>query len=298
MTETYRAIGFIKALRIRRRVPGFRRRGDLSAAITRIFENRQFCKHLAVRRGGVDADAEPSGQGNDAARHGGLDIDPDGSWWSPQVGRYLGEQQVEVLRSGDFFGEEMSIFWTPSMFRLKALSATEVFLVPAGLLAGIPSVRWKLFEASGRRMTSIFESEHDCNPNLLQWREEYRVDVLRLDTQHRRMFEQANAILEAIQAGKGSADIVPLIDAMAEYAHYHFGEEEALMVRHAYPEAESHRGHHALLSQQLQAMRQTFKDCADPCRIDFLAFLRNWLVGHIQAEDRHYTRFLNEKGVY
>ncbi|MGE4279916.1 MAG: bacteriohemerythrin, partial [Magnetospirillum sp.] len=180
----------------------------------------------------------------------------------------------------------------------KALTATEVFLVPAGLLAGIPSVRWKLFETSGRRMTSIIESEHGANGGRLHWREEYRVDVLRLDTQHRRMFEQANAILDAIKAGIGGPEIVPLFDAMAEYAHYHFGEEEALMLRHAYPETEGHRAHHALLSEQLQVMRQTFKDTPDPTQIDFLAFLQEWLVGHIQEDDKGYTRFLNDKGVY
>ncbi|KAF0222874.1 MAG: hypothetical protein FD176_2356 [Rhodospirillaceae bacterium] len=85
---------------------------------------------------------------------------------------------------------------------------------------------------------------------------------------------------------------------MNEYAHYHFGEEEALMVRHAYPQAEAHREHHALLSQQLLDMRQTFKDADDITQVDFLSFLQTWLVGHITDEDRLYTGFLNGKGVY
>ncbi len=305
VTETYRAIGFVKALRIPSSLyQDFVRRNDLSASITRIFENRQF-----LQRTWLFGEVVSTRTLNRIAKEMTLSRIPEGETIdigpesvalvvTGQVGRYLGEQQLEVLRFGDFFGEELSIFWTPSMFRLKALTATEVFLVPAGLLAGIPSVRWKLFETSGRRMTSIFESEHGANGGRLHWREEYRVDVLRLDTQHRRMFEQANAILDAIKAGIGGPEIVPLFDAMAEYAHYHFGEEEALMLRHAYPETEGHRAHHALLSEQLQVMRQTFKDTPDPTQIDFLAFLQEWLVGHIQEDDKGYTRFLNDKGVY
>ena len=305
VTETYRAIGFVKALRIPASLyQDFVRRNDLSAAITRIFENRQF-----LQRTWLFGEVVSTRTLNRLAKEMTLsripvgetiDIGPESVALviSGQVGRYLGEQQVEILRSGDFFGEELSIFWTPSMFRLKALTATEVFLVPAGLLAGIPSVRWKLFEASGRRMTSIFEGDHSGNGGLLHWREEYRVDVLRLDTQHRRMFEQANSILEAIQAGQGVDDILSLLDSMNEYAHYHFGEEEALMVRHAYPQAEAHREHHAQLSQQLLDMRQTFKDAGDITQVDFLAFLQTWLVGHITGEDRLYTEFLNGKGVY
>jgi len=305
VTETYRAIGFVKALRIPSSLyQDFVRRNDLSAAITRIFENRQF-----LQRTWLFGEVVSTRTLNRIAKEMTLSRIPEGETIdigpesvalvvTGQVGRYLGEQQVEVLRFGDFFGEELSIFWTPSMFRLKALSATEVFLVPAGLLAGIPSVRWKLFETAGRRMTSIFESEHGANGGRLHWREDYRVDVLRLDTQHRRMFEQANAILDAVKVGISGPEIVPLFDAMAEYTHYHFGEEEALMLRHAYPETEAHRAHHALLSEQLQAMRQTFKDSPDPTQIDFLSFLEDWLVGHILAEDKGYTRFLNDKGVY
>ena len=305
VTETYRSIGFVKALRIPSSLyQDFVRRNDLSAAITRIFENRQF-----LQRTWLFGEVVSTRTLNRLAKEMTLsrfpageiiDIGPESVALvvTGQVGRYLGEQQVEVLRSGDFFGEELSIFWTPSMFRLRALTATEVFLVPAGLLAGIPSVRWKLFEASGRRMTSVFEGEHSQQSGLLHWRDEYRVDVLRLDTQHRRMFEQANAILEAMLAAKPMDEILPLLDAMAEYAHYHFGEEEALMVRHGFPEAESHREHHARLSAQMVEMRESFVRAAHPSEIDFLGFLQSWLVEHITGEDRAYTTFLNAKGVY
>jgi hemerythrin len=304
VSETYRAIGFVKALNIPCRLyREFVRRNDLSAAITRIFENRQF-----LQRTWLFGEVVSTRTLNRLAKEMTLrtiaageiiDIGPESVALviTGEVGRLLGEHVVETLGPGGFFGEELSIFWTPSMFRLKAMTATNVFLVPAALLAGIPSVRWKLFEASGKRMTAIFEGEH-TGRMLLQWHEEYRVDVLRLDTQHRRLFEQANAILDAIESGKDMHEVLSLVDALAEYARYHFGEEEALMVRHGYPDAEPHRVRHAKLMELLADMRAHLDDIGSTDEVEMLPFLKEWLVTHILTEDRRYSTFLNAKGVY
>lgn len=304
VSETYRAIGFVKALEIPCSLYGeFVRRNNLSAEITRIFENRDFlqrtwlfgevvstrtlnriAKEMTMRRFEVGETIEI---GPEAVA---LII-------SGTVARILGEHIVEMLGAGEFFGEELAIFWTPSMFRLKPVEPTDVFLIPAGMLAGIPSVRWKLFETSGKRMTSIFEGEH-MGRVVLQWHEEYRVDVLRLDTQHRRLFEQANAILDAVDCGRELPEVLSLMDAMAEYARYHFGEEEALMVRYGYPEAESHRTRHARLMDLLGETRQQIQERGFAESAGMLTFLKEWLVNHICTDDRRYTKYLNSKGVY
>jgi hemerythrin len=304
VSETYRAIGFVQALEIPCSLYGeFVRRNDLSAEITRIFENRDFlqrtwlfgevvstrtlnriAKEMVVRRFEVGET---------------IDIGPEAVALvvNGTVARILGEHVVELLGAGDFFGEELSIFWTPSMFRLRPVEPTDVFLVPASLLAGIPSVRWKLFETLGKRMTSIFEGEH-MGRVMLQWHEEYRVDVLRLDTQHRRLFEQANAILDAVDSGRELDEVVSLMDAMAEYARYHFGEEEGLMARHNYPEAENHRARHARLMELLAELRADVLEKGGLDSSHLLVFLKDWLVTHICSEDRRYSHFLNSRGVY
>ena len=305
VTETYRAVGFVRALRIPSSLyQDFVRRNDLSAAIARNFENRQFLQRTwlfgevvstrTLNKLAKEMTLSRLAEGED------VEIGPDlvALVVTGQIGRFLGEQRVEILHSGDFFGEEMAIFWTPLMFHLRALAATEVFLVPAALLAAIPSVRWKLFEASGRRTSALLEGERTVRAGLLQWHEEYSVGILRLDNQHRRMFELANAVLEALQAGGPAAVTLPPLDALSEFAHYHFGAEEALMVRHAYPLAEEHRAHHAELSARLAGLRQGIAAGADMGAIDFLGFLQGWLIGHIIGEDRRYSVYLNDHGVY
>lgn len=304
MTETFRAIGFVRAVEI----PGalyneFVRRNNLFSEITRVFENRDF-----LQRTWLFGEVVSTRTMNRIAKEmttqrfevgDPIDIGPDAMAVviSGTVARILGEHVIELLNPGDFFGEELAIFWTPSMFRLKPVEATNVFLIPAELLAGIPSVRWKLFETLGKRMTSIFEGEH-MGRVMLQWHDEYRIDVLRIDTQHRRLFEQANAILDAVDSNKELTEVLSLLDAMAEYARYHFGEEEALMARHDYPETEGHRTRHARLMDQLVELSGSLQTKGDADSSEMLLFLQEWLVAHICTEDRRYSKFLKSKGVF
>ncbi|MBC7951590.1 MAG: bacteriohemerythrin [Rhodospirillaceae bacterium] len=304
VSETYRAIGFVQALEIPCSLYGeFVRRNNLSAEITRIFENRDF-----LQRTWLFGEVVSTRTLNRIAKEMTLqrfevgetiDIGPEAVALIIRgtVARILGEHIVEMLGAGEFFGEELAIFWTPSMFRLKPVEPTDVFLIPAGMLAGIPSVRWKLFETLGKRMTSIFEGEH-MGRVMLSWHEEYRVDVLRLDTQHRRLFEQANAIVDAVDCGRELSEVLSLMDAIAEYARYHFGEEEALMERYAYPETEAHRARHARLMDMLAENRAQIEERGFAESAGILTFLKEWLVNHICTEDRRYTSYLNSKGVY
>jgi|AGTN01.1.fsa_nt_gi hemerythrin-like metal-binding domain len=303
MAETSRAVGFVRALEIPCSLyREFVRRNNLSSEITRIFENRDFLQRTWLF-GEVVSTRTLNRIAKDMTTCGfaigeNIDIGPEtvAVVISGTVARILGEHVVELVGSGEFFGEELAIFWTPSMFRLKAVEPTSVFLIPASLLAGIPSVRWKLFETLGKRMNSIFEGEH-MGRVMLQWHDEYRVGVLRMDNQHRRLFEQANAILDAVDGGREVAEILSLIDALAEYARYHFGEEEALMAHHAYAEAETHRGRHARLMDQLAELRRHIHETGHAESSATLVFLQDWLVTHICTEDRRYSKHLRDRGV-
>lgn len=303
-TETYRAVGFVKALRIPCALYGeFVRRNGVFSEISRILANREFLQRTWLF-GEVVSTKTLNRIAKDmviASYPAGETVDPGpetvGLVARGRMGRYIGESRLETLDPGAVFGEEMAIFWTPSMFRLRTLVDTDVFLIPADLVAGIPSVRWKLFEASGKRMTAIVEGDHDGRV-LLRWHEEYRVDVLRLDNQHRRLFEQGNTILDAVATGRPVAEIVGLLDGMAEYARYHFGEEEALMGRLYYPEIEEHRAKHARLMEQILALRQRVLDDGRLETEATVEFLHEWLVSHILTDDRRYGPYLNDRGIF
>jgi hemerythrin len=93
-------------------------------------------------------------------------------------------------------------------------------------------------------------------------------------------------------------DLLPMFDVMAEYARYHFGEEEALLSRHDYPETQAHRDRHASLMDQFMELRTQLAELGQVDHGNVLSFFQEWLVNHIVNEDRRYSHFLNERGIY
>ena len=302
--ETYRAQGFVKALKISCPLYSeFVRRNQLLRDIARLLEHREF-----LQRTWLFGEVVSTKTLNRVARElrsehlaAGVTVDvgPEsiGMVESGRIGRYVGDRMVSAIADGDFFGEELSIFWTPSMFRLRTLEPTEILILPADLVAGVPSIRWRLFEAWGKRTNVYADEEPDEDDCWRRIEDSLRIDVLRVDEQHHRLFELMNAAVRTL-AGADPAEVVAAIDALAAYADYHFGEEEALLDQAEYPESASHRQSHAHLAARLHELRQEIASGALALPGDVEAFLRPWLTEHILNEDRAFGMFLHSKGIY
>ncbi|MBI5162541.1 MAG: bacteriohemerythrin [Magnetospirillum sp.] len=304
VTETYRALGFVKALKIPCSLyTEFVRRNHLFPDITRLLETREFLQRTALFGEVVAVKTlnmivrEMRPQHFDADHLVDVGLDSVGMVIRGAVGRFIGERQVDVVGPGDFFGEEMSVFWTPSIFRLRTLEDTEVMAVPAQMVADIPSVRWKLFESWNKRV-SAFVDGNERERTLLRWDESYRVNILRVDTHHRQLVELANAVVDTVDSVRGVVETVAVLDALVEFASFHFGEEEAMLARYGYPELEGHRVEHDVKMRALKALRERIAGGGEFGSMELEALFHRWLIDHIADEDRRYALFLNAKGVY
>ena len=129
------------------------------------------------------------------------------------------------------------------------------------------------------------------------WREEYSVNIQRIDNHHRRLFEMANRLIDAVRHGKGSSEMAESLDFLMGYAMYHFSEEEALLERYGYPEQPGHAQKHKRLLAQVRELEERL--AVNSMNADeVLTFLQDWILNHILVEDRRYMAFVNEKGVY
>jgi len=158
-SETYRAQGFVKVLKLPASLYSkFVRRNNLLDDITKLLERRDF-----LQRTWLFSEVVSTKTLNSIARECQVRIFEEGEdvIISPetmglvkrgQLARYFRDQEVGHLGSGEFFGEERAVFWVPSRTTLKAAEQTETLILPATLVAGIPSVRWRLFEEWGRRV--------------------------------------------------------------------------------------------------------------------------------------------------
>ncbi|ARJ67494.1 cyclic nucleotide-binding protein [Magnetospirillum sp. ME-1] len=301
--ETYRATSYVQALRLSADFYlEFVKRHDLFAGISRLMEIREFLSHTwlfgeVVSTGTLNriaTDMRPC-----AVAAGEVLAVGDRNVALIRVGsarRLVGDQELEVLGPGDFFGEETAVFETPRLSRLISAEPMELYVVPAQTLRDIPGVRWKLFETFHRRTRACAEAQIVTADDLV-WRDEYSVNIQRIDNHHRRLFEMSNRLIEAVRLGKGKTEMGEALDFLMGYAMYHFAEEEALLERYGYPEGSGHSAKHRRLMAQVRELEERLSHSAVTAK-DVLVFLQDWIVNHILMEDRRYAPFINSKGVY
>lgn len=303
-SETYRAASFVQALAIPCSLYlEFVRYNNVFSGVSRLLEHREFLlrtslfgevvssKSLNRIAQGMDRESFPAdtviepGPGQVAMLKAG------------SAGRFLGEHMFESLKPGDFFGEEVAIFATPSLLRVRSLEGCEIYLVPAETLRDIPSVRWKLFEASTKRTRAMVEAGEHARV-LIKWHDEYSVGVQRIDSHHKRLFEIGNSVLDMMERKSTDTEVAETMGLLREYARFHFSEEEGLLIRYKYPEFSSHRTRHQRLLEQLTELQAAVAGGRGYNEAEVLTFLQEWIVGHTLAEDRKSAIYLNSKGVY
>lgn len=136
------------------------------------------------------------------------------------------------------------------------------------------------------------------NIPIFEWREEYRTNLKVFDETHQTLFEKANQLYKAVNRGQAESVIEDALDFLIQYAQDHFAEEEQLMQKYGFPELESHQKKHEYLKKETIEYKRRFGTGESMDDIDFIKFLKDWIVDHILTEDRKYGPFLNKKGVF
>jgi len=304
MNETYRAAGYVRALKIPSSLYiELVRRNGLLPKIEKTSRKRAFLQSTALFGEGIPypvlgriVDAVQIRKYSAGEIHHYADLGPLSLIHIGKFARIVGDTTVEILGARDFFGDEGAMFDLPSMFQLQALEDAETYEIPGHFLRDIPIVRWKLFETYHKRATRI---THAGNiPGLVSWREEYAIQNSQMDTHHRKLLEIANSIAEMIRTKRPPDTLQSAFEALMDYAHYHFMQEEALMELYQYPGTADHRLTHRRLIEEASTFRERVRKGLETDAASFQAFFQHWLIDHILTDDRLYGVHLNSRGVY
>lgn len=161
--ETFRALSFVKALRIPAALyRSFVERNEITGRIGQLSELRNFFNHTwlfgeslsnltEVRI--VEA-SEPyylaAGEEIDTSGQDFIYLVRDG-----MMQRTIDGAVVEYCGIGEPFNESEVLFGTPAFGKLVAGLRTELLMVPGSVVRDIPVVRWKLLELHQRRMRTF-----------------------------------------------------------------------------------------------------------------------------------------------
>ncbi len=146
--------------------------------------------------------------------------------------------------------------------------------------------RFKIDEAAAR------EGRHV----LFQWSEALDVGIEEVNRQHMILINIVNELYDLIQAERSGSAVRRVLDGLVDYTVNHFGYEEHLLEKFAYPDVAEHKQkHQALIEKVSDFVRRV--DSGEDVSQELLEFLEAWLKKHIQGADKDYAQFLNTKGI-
>ncbi|WP_305043361.1 bacteriohemerythrin [Geoalkalibacter sp.] len=131
----------------------------------------------------------------------------------------------------------------------------------------------------------------------IQWEERFRVNIDKIDQQHRNLFRLFNNLQEAIIEKKGQVALAKIVDELVDYTLTHFATEERYMLAYQYPDLNAHRQEHETFREKALELQQRMRNDEFILSLEVLRFLSDWIAGHICASDQQYSRHFNDAGL-
>jgi len=133
---------------------------------------------------------------------------------------------------------------------------------------------------------------------LMSWNPRMSVGVAVLDADHQKLVGMVNELYDGVQSGHGKESLGTILDRLIDYTKVHFAREEKFFAQTNYPDSVAHKKQHDDLCRQVLDVRQKYKTGAtSTLSLEVMNFLKNWLINHIQGEDKKYGPHLNGKGI-
>ncbi len=136
----------------------------------------------------------------------------------------------------------------------------------------------------------------------MEWSEDLATGIGSIDDQHRELINRINALVAAIKQKICRQTIGETFAFLEDYVVSHFGEEEALMRRHAYPEYPQHRTQHGIFMDNLAELRKELvaleggtKPGSYDLSVETNRVVVDWIRTHILSVDKRLGHFLKQK---
>jgi hemerythrin-like metal-binding protein len=127
----------------------------------------------------------------------------------------------------------------------------------------------------------------------LEWDNKYSVGIELIDNQHKKLFEMINNFQNSLNSGITAVNSIKLlITEMKQYALVHFLTEEKLMFQKKFPQLKEHKQKHKEFIDKVQLFEQKIINGQILLPNEIVNYLKDWITGHIQFEDKSYAFFI------
>ena len=131
--------------------------------------------------------------------------------------------------------------------------------------------------------------------SLFDWKDDYSVEIVEIDEQHKSLIRLINPLYDAVIEEKDKERLGPIFSELEDYTRIHFKTEEDYFNSWAYPGAEKHRLEHETFIRNLYRFKAGFESGVQiGVSVQLLSFLSAWLKNHILISDHQYGVFFKE----
>lgn len=129
------------------------------------------------------------------------------------------------------------------------------------------------------------------------WKDEYSVGIDSIDEQHKKFIDILNELSQAFLSKSHKDSLAKILDDLEVYSEQHFAYEENFFKEFHYDDTVRHSEKHEVFRKQVHDMKQRLEEGDDLLEYDMFLFANDWLVVHIQQEDKKYAKCFLENGV-
>jgi len=133
------------------------------------------------------------------------------------------------------------------------------------------------------------------NMKLMHWTADLAFGVNSIDRHHQEIFDQINEFYRHMIGGNGGQAAITLLGQLEQSIKGHFDEEEALMSKHGYFDASSHRSQHRAFIGRLEQLRLVVENDRPEATGQLFDYVSTWMQEHIRKDDKKLSDFLHEK---
>jgi hemerythrin len=131
-----------------------------------------------------------------------------------------------------------------------------------------------------------------------KWDANLSVNVREIDDQHKRFVELINRLNDALNAREFGDNIRKILSEIETLAKLHFETEERYFKEFNYADAKDHIDEHNKLLIQVKELYAKHPEDNAALAFELIDFLEDWLINHLDYQDKKYTKCFNEHGLY
>lgn len=131
--------------------------------------------------------------------------------------------------------------------------------------------------------------------SFFTWNEKYSTGIQGVDDDHRKLVEMIDELYTAMSMGEAKSKVQSIVSGLIDYSNFHFKREEDLMLKAGYNELEQHKALHKSFIDKVKIYQEKIDSGVLNISVDVIAFLRDWLISHIQYVDMKFVDSIKQK---